>query len=152
MTDDVHAEDVNYWKSSTSDSDTWIQKAIKQIRDVGGRIIGEGFMRDSVTERSLFVLQFEIDDQKYIVKWPVLKSRTDNHGAAKRQAATMLYHDVKAKCMVVKVMGARFAFLPFMLLPDGRTAAEVAVPDLQLQLQAAVSGLLPHSTSEVKRD
>jgi hypothetical protein len=46
------------------------------------------------------------------------------------QAATMLYHDVKAKAVSAKVHGVRAAFFQYLALPDGRTAAQLAAPDL----------------------
>ena len=42
----------------------------------------------------------------------------------------MLYHDIKAKAVAAKVHGARAAFFQYLLLPDGRTAAQAAAPEL----------------------
>lgn len=42
----------------------------------------------------------------------------------------MLYHDTKARCMAAKVLGSRAAFFNYLLLPDGRTAAQIAAPEL----------------------
>lgn len=42
----------------------------------------------------------------------------------------MLYHDVKAKSISAKVLGTRAAFFSYLMLPDGRTAAEASTPEL----------------------
>jgi hypothetical protein len=42
----------------------------------------------------------------------------------------MLYHDVKHRCVLVKVFGARQAFFNYLMLPDGRTAAQAATAEL----------------------
>jgi hypothetical protein len=60
----------------------------------------------------------------------VLPSEKGNELAARRQAATMLYHDTKAKCLSAVVLGTRIAFFSYLLLPDGRTAAEASFPEL----------------------
>jgi len=124
----MNAEDVNYWKTGQAAPDTLIDKAEKLIVEVSGTILGRGFV-SSVGEAA-YMLMFQIDDASYKIVWPVLHSRTGNQVAARRQAATMLFHDVKAKCMTAKVMGIKKAFFPYLLLPDGRTAAEIAVPEL----------------------
>lgn len=79
------------------------------------------------------MLGFEIEDDRYKVIWPVLPSKSGNEQAARRQAATMLYHDIKAKCLTAKVMGARSAFFSYLMLPDGRVAAQLADPDLRAE-------------------
>jgi hypothetical protein len=50
--------------------------------------------------------------------------------AAKRQAATFIFHDIKAKCMTAKVLGARPAFFQYLVLPDGRTTTEATGQEL----------------------
>jgi len=57
-----------------------------------------------------------------------------NEASARIQAATMLYHDVKARCVSAKVIGKRTAFFSYLMLPDGRSAATVATPELAIQL------------------
>lgn len=76
------------------------------------------------------MLEFEFGKDRFRAVWPVLPSKTKNERAARIQAATMLYHDVKAKCVAAKVHGVRAAFFQYAVLPDGRTAAQVAMPDL----------------------
>lgn len=126
----IHAESVNYWKTSRTSSDTWIEKTKRQIEKLGGQVLMEGFGRESATNRAAFVLAFAIGEDRFKVIWPVLPSKGGNEKAARIQAATMLYHDVKAKCISSAVLGARAAFFSFLMLPDGRTAMEVSTPDL----------------------
>ena len=90
----------------------------------------EGFGSEPTTGKSAFMLAFEIEGDNFKVVWPVLPSKRGNEKAARRQAATMLYHDVKAKCLSAVVLGARAAFFSYLLLPDGRTAIEATIPEL----------------------
>ena len=124
-----YAEDVgHYWQSGSSPPDTWIEKAKRQIEEVGGIINADAY--GSMDGRAAFMGAFSIDDNKFKVVFPVLESKAGNNLAAKRQAATMLYHDIKAKCMVASVLGTKAAFFSYLMLPDGRTASEVATPEL----------------------
>ena len=90
--------------------------------------MAEGF--GSSEGREAYMLGFAIDGQKFKIVWPVLPSKEGNNIAARRQAATMLYHDVKAKTISATVLGVKSAFFSYLMLPDGRAAHELAVPDL----------------------
>lgn len=125
---EVYAENVNYWKTGTSGPDTWIDKVKAEIRAAGGTVLNEAF--GSMEGRAAFMLEFAFGDDRFRAVWPVLPSRTKADRAARIQAATMLYHDVKAKCVAAKVHGVRAAFFQYAVLPDGRTAAQVAAPEL----------------------
>ena len=124
------AEKLNYWKTSSSSPDTWIEKASKQIEKLGGVVFGHAFGTMPETGSSAYMLTFEIEGERYRIVWPVLptKSKAKDVGrAAKRQAATFLYHDVKARCLSATVLGSRAAFFSYLLLPGGRTAAEHSI-------------------------
>lgn len=42
MTETIYAEDVgHYWKTSQSSPDTWLENTKKEIRAIGGVIVGE---------------------------------------------------------------------------------------------------------------
>jgi hypothetical protein len=118
-----YAEDVNYWKSGTSSPDAWIERAKRQVESLGGKILMEAFGKDA-SERSAYMLAFEIEGERFKVVWPVLPSKSRNEKAARIQAATMLYHDIKARCLTAVVMGTRSAFFSYLLLPDGRMATQ----------------------------
>ncbi len=122
-------EDVNYWKTGSKAPDAIVDMAVKQIQDVGGRILARAYgMTDS---QEAYMLQFELSEDVFKVVWPVLRVRKPkDEQAARRQAASFLYHDIKSRCMTVKVFGARHAFFQFLLLPDGRTASEAGSPEL----------------------
>ena len=62
--------------------------------------------------------------------WPVLPTKSGDEKAARIQAATLLYHDIKARAISAAVLGARAAFFTFLMLPDGRTAAAIAAPEI----------------------
>src|SRR4030042_4898935 len=103
----LYAEEVgHYWKTGQSSADTWIDKAKKEIQSVKGKIVSEAFGSDS-TGHSAFMLEFVIGDDPYKLVWRILPSKTGNDRAAKIQAATMLYHDVKARGMSALVLGVR---------------------------------------------
>ena len=122
-------EDVNYWKTGSKDPETIVDEAVKLIQDVKGKILARAYgMADG---REGYMLQFQIGEDVFKVVWPVLPVRRENdQRAARRQAATFLRHDIKARCMTVKIFGARHAFFQFLMLPDGRTAGEAASPHL----------------------
>lgn len=120
----IYAEDVNYWQTSKASPDSWLDKAKKEIRTVGGQVVGSGSFSEDVTGRAGFMLAFKLGDDSFTIKWPVLQSKGGHHQAARRQAATALYHEIKAACVKVKFLGARSAFFAYLMLPDGRTVSE----------------------------
>jgi hypothetical protein len=128
MAEEIYAEDVNYWQTSTSSYDTWIDRAKREIEQIGGKVTAEAF--GNMAGRSAFMLSFALSRDQFKITWPVLKSKTGKEKAAKIQAATMLYHDVKAKCVSAKVLGVRAAFMTYLVLPDGRSASEAASSEL----------------------
>jgi hypothetical protein len=126
-----YAEDLNYWQTSRSSPDDWIVRAKILITEIGGIVEVEAFGSELETARSAFMLGFRVGGDRFKVIWPVLKSKSGNLRAAKVQAATLLYHDVKAKCMTAKVFGARQAFFQFWLLPDGQRAVDLSPSELK---------------------
>jgi hypothetical protein len=130
MNETPYAEDINYWRTSRSSPDTWMDKTKRQIERLGGQVLAEGYGSEPATGRMAFVLAFQIGGDQFKVVWPALPSKTNNERAARIQAATMLYHDIKAKCISSAVLGVRTAFFSFLMLPNGRTAAEATAPEL----------------------
>lgn len=137
------AEDVNYWQTGKSSPDSWIDKAIKEIASVGGKVLGHAYGSDIQSGRSAYMLQFQLNGEQFKISWPVLPSRGRNQKAAQIQAATMLYHDAKARCVSAKVLGGRAAFLTYLQLPDGRNASEATATDLVDALPAMFRPMLP---------
>lgn len=127
------AEDVNFWQTSKTSTDTWVDRAKRQIQEVGGKVLGDGFGSDA-DGRAAFMLAFECAGEKFKIVWPVLPTRSGNQSAARIQAATLLYHDVKNCCLRSEVFGVRAAFFSYLMLPDGRTAAQVASAELAEQV------------------
>lgn len=118
----VYAEDVNYWRTGTSSPDMLISRTKREIIAAGGRTGNCAIAQDEFG-RAACMLEFSFGGERFRAVWPALPSRTGNERAALIQAATMLYHDIKAKAVSAKVHGVRAAFFQFLLLPDGRTAA-----------------------------
>lgn len=136
----TYAEDVNYWQTSRTSPDTWLDKAKREIETIGGQVAGEGFVSESLTGRSSFMLAFSIEGDKFKLLWPVLESKTGNIKAARIQAATALYHEVKAACVKAKFLGARPAFLAYLMLPNGKTASEATSEELTAVLPELLGG------------
>jgi hypothetical protein len=129
MSEKLYAEDVgHYWETSKSSPDTWIERAKKVIQANGGVDIGEAF--GNRNGRAAYLLEFSIGSDQFRIAWPVLESRRGKERSCRVQAATMLYHDIKARCISSRVLGARAAFFAYYQLPDGRTAAEASTPTL----------------------
>ena len=77
------------------------------------------------------MLGFEIQGNKFKAIWPVLPTKSGgDEKAARIQAATMLYHDIKAKCIAATVKGPRTAFLEYLMLPGGQTASQLSDSEL----------------------
>lgn len=133
------AEDTNYWKTSTSQPESWIDKSSKIIQDLGGKVYTHAFGQDD-QGNSAYMMQFAIGEDKFKLVWPVLPSRMGDEKAARRQAATLMYHDVKARCLTAKVLGSRTAFFSFLMLPDGRTVGQASIPELMQNIPLALSG------------
>ena len=126
-----YAEKVNYWKTSKSTPDVWLDRAQEIIEKLGGvvsvRAIGMALSRKA------FLIEFAFAEDRFRALWPVLPTQyeyNDNDKAAKRQAATLLYHDVKSRSLRCVIFGARNAFFDFLLLEDGRTPAQLSSPEL----------------------
>ena len=127
----MYAEEVgNYWKTSRTSPDRWIEKAREEIAKAGGLMLAEGFGSEPQTGRAAYMLAFELGDDRFKMVWPVLRSKTGHEGAARIQAATALYREVKAACVKAKFVGSRAAFFAYLLLPDGRTASQASAPEL----------------------
>jgi len=129
MRDIVYAEDVNYWRTGKSSPDTWMTRAAREIERAGGSITAEAFGRDG-SGRAAYMMAFQFSEDRFKVIWPVLPTKGKDERAARIQAATMLYHDVKARCVSAKVLGTRTAFFSYMELEDGRVANMIATPEL----------------------
>ncbi len=86
------------------------------------------------------MMQFEIEGTPFKIVWPVLRLRSGNELAAKRQAVTLLHHDVKAKCITALILGVRTAFFNYLLLPNGQTAASASIPELMEDVPLAIAG------------
>jgi len=135
----VYAEDVNYWQTSRAPADTWIARAREEIERAGGTVVAEAFGSDA-GGRAAYMLSFALAGERYRIVWPVLPSKTGNARAARIQAATMLYHDAKARAVAAKAIGTRAAFFTFLQLPDGRTMGQVATPELERMVPALLAG------------
>lgn len=140
----VHGEEVNYWKTSQTQPDTWIERAKKEITSIRGKVLSEMYGSDE-NGRAAFVLMFTLGEDTFKLIWPVLPSREGNVQAARIQAATMMYHDVKAKVVSAKALGTRAAFFQYLLLPNGQSASEVGAADLVRLLPEVLSLPRPDS-------
>lgn len=123
------AKDLPYWRTGKSSPESWVQKACEEIERAGGRIdvcLPSAYQAG----RSAHVIGFSLNGDTFKLVWPVLEHEPGDKASAVRQAATMLFHDVKARCMAARVFGARWAFHAELCLPDGRTAGQLSTPEL----------------------
>ena len=126
---ETYAEDLPCWKTGASSPDTWLEKAKREIDRAGGEVLAELFgNQDSL---AAFVIRFTLEGDTFNIIWPVAQPKKEGEeSAAKRQAATLLYHDIKARCVSARIRGARTAFFADLVLPGGRVASEVSAPEL----------------------
>jgi hypothetical protein len=122
------AEDTNYFQTSQSSADAWIAKTQALIKEFGGKVLAEAY--GSENGRAAFMLEFEMQGEHFKIIWPVLPSRARNDKAAKIQAATLLYHDIKNSLLKVKIFGARTALFQYWMLPDGRNVSQATREEL----------------------
>lgn len=123
------ANDLPYWKTSQSSPENWVDKACLEIERAGGVV---DLCMPSVRRggRMAHIIGFSLDGDTFKLVWPVLGHDKRDRPSAIRQAATMMYHDVKSRCVTARVFGARWAFQAEMMLPDGRTAGQLSTPEL----------------------
>ena len=138
----MYAEDGNYWKTSSTSPDRWLDRAKTEIARAGGEVLAEGFGSEPQTGRAAYMLAFELGGDHFKMLRPVLPSKAGDSGAARIQAATALYREVKAACVKAKFLGSRAAFFAYLMLPDGRAAAEASASELLEALpKLLVSGM-----------
>ena len=132
--DKIHPEKLPYWKTGQSSPDIWIEKAINLIVKFGAKLQGQAYGHDASTGDEAFMIAFSTDEENYRITWPIPQPKYEkDRGAAKRQAATMLYHDVKARLLYAEIHGFRNAFLPMLLVSgNGRKLplGQIATPEL----------------------
>lgn len=143
MADLPYGEDLNYWKTGRSVPDVWIERTRGVIESLGGQLLQEAFGQETQTGQAAFMLAFEIGGERFKLVWPVLPTKSGDDRAARVQAASMLYHDVKGRCVRAAVFGARNAFFECLLLPDGRQMMELSAPEVA----SSVPKLLTHDRS-----
>ena len=112
-----YAETVSYFQTSQTSPNTWMDKTKRLIKELGGKVIMEGYGNEPQSGRSAFMPAFEVGEDRFKLVWPVLPSRSKNERAAKIQAATLMYHDVKARCLSAAIFGAQHSFFAFLQLP-----------------------------------
>ena len=142
----ICAEHLPYWRTSGSSPGVWLDRAADQIEKAGGTVYVRAEGRDPVRGCVAYLIEFELHGEHFRVTWPVVPSRSQDKtapAAAKRQAATMLFHDIKGRCMSAQVLGARTAFFAFLVLPSNTTAAQAALPEVNDALQGFGPRALP---------
>ena len=140
----VYADDVNYWRTSRTAPDVWLQRAAREIERIGGQVLASGFIREHAGGRAAFLLKFTLEGHQFRIAFPVLPPRKPteaNWRAAHIQTATALFHSVKARCVEARMHGARAAFHRWLVLPNGRAAEELSDTELVRVLPEVFGGL-----------
>lgn len=114
----IYAEDVgHYWKTSQKSPDAWLSDAKKLIKAIEGIVTKE--LVGTIGDNSAIMLEFIHQGQIYRIIYNVLPSKTNQEKAAKIQAATMLFHEVKMLVVLAKAQGVRGAFARHLVLGSG---------------------------------
>lgn len=118
-----YADSIPYWKTGRSSPDIWIGKTKQLLSKIGAKNVDEAFL--SIGGKTVFALSFTIGTETFRVSWPVLRIKDPkDEPAARIQAATLLYHECKARCLAASVLGSRSAFVSYLVLPGGSTVME----------------------------
>lgn len=126
----IYAHELPYWKTGRSAAEVWIEKAKVEIKRAKGKVEREAFASEN--DKEAFLLTFAFGDDRFSIQWPVLPAKSGkdvDKRAAKVQAATMLYYDVKSRCVSARVLGVRSAFMGYLMLENGLTASQVSAAD-----------------------
>ena len=123
-----YAEKCSYWKTSKSSADDWHEKTTALIEKFGGIVTSSGF--GSSGGKQAYMIEFEFEGDQYKTIWPALESELGDQKSARKQAATMLYHDTKAKLISAQALGFKTAMFQWYRVPDGRSAFELADQEL----------------------
>jgi hypothetical protein len=125
----IYAEEVNYWKTSVKSPDSWLEDTKTLIQSIGGKVHSD--MIATMEGKTAIMIGFAVGEDRYKIVYPILAIRKESDRvAAKRQAATALYHEVKALIVSAKFRGVRGAFMSYLVLPDGRTAGDLTAPEI----------------------
>ena len=132
------AEDVKTsFKTNTTPPGIWLDRTKDEIERFGGKVFLSATGVDPESGREAYLIIFEVGGDKFKIVWPILPTRKkSNETAAKIQAASLMHHDIKTKCVSAEVLGSRAAFFSFLMLPDGRSVVEASIPELQIDIPA----------------
>lgn len=129
----IYAEDVDCWRTGKSRTvSAWLDLAESQLMQHGAKNVLKSTGTNE-TGATTFMFAFELNDQKYNLVWPTLPTRSHSESAeraARIQAVTSLYHEVKNCCVVGNRYGKGTGFFAYQMLPDGRTVRQLAAPEL----------------------
>lgn len=140
-----YSHQVPYWKTSKSGWTSFISKAVKELKKVGGSHHGTAVTTGAKNEE--MHLRFSLEGEEYHIVWPILPLRPTTQPSkvdadsesARVQAATFIFHDVKARCVAARILGANRAFFTYQLV-DGRPVQEVVADPLLLSTLAEGGG------------
>lgn len=119
-----NAESMPYWKTSKSGVETWLDKTEKMITDVSGNVHTRINGKSKGVEAIMF--GFTIGADEFKILWPVLPVKNPkDKPSAQRQAATMLWHDTKARINRIKIFGPKITFFDYLVLDNGKSVSEI---------------------------
>ena len=137
------AQKFNYWDSSNSAPSEIINRACDMVGKFGGQVTRKGMLAEADAKgvlRGAAALSFVIDKDgqrnEFRMLWPVLPYGEEKYRLrAERQAASMLFNDVKSRLVNIRIFGIRRAFFEYLVTPDGKyTMGQLADPQLEVYL------------------
>lgn len=136
-----YSHTVPYFKTSRAASDSWIGKTKDLLKRIGATDLKEGFLAGD--DFATFALSFRVGADSFRVAWPVLPVKDPrDEPAARVQAATLVYHECKARCLAATILGPRPAFVSYLLLSGGKTVMESTSQAIETAVRSA--GFLEH--------
>lgn len=117
-----YAEELNFWKTSKSSADKWLNDAEDIIAKFGGTVTLRA--KGRAGENQAYAFQFSHNNDRFKILYPVLPTKNGDVRSAERQCCQFIFYEVKNRSIQVKIFGFKSAYFEFLMLEDGQTVRE----------------------------
>lgn len=124
-------EDIgHYWRTSKKDAGYWLNSVRDMIVSIPGcKVLKKVDYEEN--DQNFFLVEFTVGLDWFKIIYPVLPVRQlKDREAARVQAVTLMFHEVKSRMMLIKIFGIHYAFLNYLVADNGKTVSQMAVPEL----------------------